>query len=165
LIRDLYSEKAIFSHGKWAGAGWEWVNLGFLAGGLFLLYKKIFTWHAPVCFITTLTVLSALFYDGGSSASQGSPLFHLLSGGTMLGAFFIITDPVTSATSPKGKMYYGAVIGLLVYLIRTWGNYPDAIAFSVLLMNLCAPTIDYYTLPRTYGHERPNKATKKESQD
>ena len=73
----------------------------------------------------------------------------------MLGAFFIVTDPVTSAVSNKGRIIYGALIGVLVYIIRVWGNYPDAIAFAVLLMNFAAPLLDYYTQPRTYGHKGP----------
>ena len=102
--------------------------------------------------LATLTLLSALFYDGGSSASGGSPLFHLLSGATMFGAFFIITDPVSSAVSLRGRLIYGALIGALLYIIRVRGNYPDAVAFAVLIMNFAAPFIDYYTQPRTYGH-------------
>ena len=81
-------------------------------------------------------------------------MFHLFSGATMLGAFFIITDPVSSATSNKGRLIFGALIGLLVFIIRAWGNYPDAVAFAVLLMNFAAPFIDYYTVPRTYGHKQ-----------
>jgi electron transport complex protein RnfD len=151
---QFYSTQAIFTQGRWAGAGWEWVNLGFLAGGLYLLYKKIFTWHAPICMLAALLVMSVIFYDGGSSASGGSPLMHLLSGGTMLGAFFIVTDPVTSASSNLGRAVYGICIGVLVYIIRAWGNYPDAVAFGVLLMNFAAPFIDYYTVPRSYGHDK-----------
>ena len=150
LVEDLWQQSPQF--GQWAGLGWEWANLGFLAGGLFLLSQRIFSWHAPVCMLASLTLLSALFYDGGSSASGGSPLFHLLSGATMFGAFFIVTDPVTSAVSVKGRMIYGALIGVLIYIIRVWGNYPDAVAFAVLLMNFAAPLVDYYTQPRTYGH-------------
>lgn len=157
LIDDLWSQQPHF--GQWAGTGWEWANLGFLAGGLFLLYMRVFTWHAPVSMLASLTVMSVLFYDGGSSASGGSPLFHLLSGATMLGAFFIVTDPVTSAVSNKGRMIYGALIGLILYIIRVWGNYPDAIAFSVLLMNFAAPLLDYYTQPRTYGHKDSNQTS------
>ncbi len=74
----------------------------------------------------------------------------------MFGAFFIVTDPVTSAVSNKGRVIYGAAIGILLYLIRVWGNYPDAIAFAVLLMNFAAPLLDYYTQPRTYGHKKSN---------
>jgi len=151
IIDDLWAQSPQF--GQWAGLGWEWVNLGFLAGGLFLLWQRIFTWHAPLSMLASLIIMSTLFYDGGSSASGGSPLFHLLSGATMLGAFFIVTDPVTSAVSNRGRMIYGALIGVLLYLIRVWGNYPDAIAFSVLLMNFSAPLLDHFTQPRTYGHK------------
>jgi electron transport complex protein RnfD len=150
LIEDLWAENPQF--GRWGGVGWEWVNIAFLAGGAWLLYKRIFTWHAPVAMLATLTLFAALFYDGGSSASGGSPLFHLLSGATMFGAFFIVTDPVTSAVSLRGRLIYGALIGALVYIIRVRGNYPDAVAFAVLIMNFAAPFIDYYTQPRTYGH-------------
>ncbi len=162
LVEHLYDTQAVFSTARWAGAGWEWANMGFLFGGCYLLYRKIFTWHAPVSMLLALSFMAAIFNDGGSSHSGGSPLFHLLSGATMLGAFFIVTDPVTSATSNKGRMIYGASVGVLVYLIRTWGNYPDAVAFAVLLLNFAAPFIDYYTLPRTYGHDKPRRATEKE---
>lgn len=140
--------------GALAGRGWEWINLAFLLGGVWLLRQRIFSWHAPLAMLATLALCALLFWDGGSSESPGSPLFHLLSGGTMLGAFFIVTDPVSSATSQRGKLLFGAGVGLLVYVIRAWGNYPDAIAFGVLLMNLAAPFIDHYTRPRTYGHAR-----------
>ena len=146
-LRERYTQ-----FGRWSGTGWEWANLGFLAGGLFLLYKKIYSWHAPVSMLLTLTVFAAVFYDGGSSNSIGSPLFQLLSGATMLGAWFIVTDPVSSAVSNKGKIIYGCLIGALVFIIRRWGNYPDAIAFAVLLANFSAPLLDHYTQPKTYGH-------------
>lgn len=164
-LEGLYENSPVFSAADWAGAGWEWVNAGFLLGGAYLLYKKIFTWHAPVSMLLALIVLSALFYDGGSSTSYGSPVFHLFSGGTMLAAFFIITDPVSSAVSNRGRLIFGAGIGALIFVIRAWGNYPDAVAFSVLLMNFAAPFIDYYTKPRTYGHKKPDKkkTTHKES--
>ena len=150
LLEDLWQQTPQF--GRWAGLGWEWANIAFLAGGLWLLYQRIFTWHAPVAMLTSLALMAALFYDGGSSASGGSPLFHLLSGATMLGAFFIVTDPVTSAASLRGRLIYGALIGVLIYLIRVWGNYPDALAFAVLIMNFAAPFVDHYTQPTTYGH-------------
>ncbi len=155
-LSALYAQSPMLFSGTWAGAGWEWVNLGFLLGGVYLLYRRVFTWHAPVAMLIALTLLSALFYDGGSSESPGSPLLHLFSGATMLGAFFIVTDPVSSAVSTRGRLVFGAGVGILVYLIRAWGNYPDAVAFAVLLMNFAAPFIDYYTLPRTYGHSKAN---------
>lgn len=151
LLTDLWAQNPQF--GRWGGLGWEWANLAFLAGGLFLLSQRVFTWHAPISMLISLSLMALFFYDSGSSASGGSPLFHLLCGATMFGAFFIVTDPVTSAVSNKGRIIYGATIGILLYLIRVWGNYPDAIAFSVLLMNFAAPLLDYYTQPRTYGHK------------
>lgn len=143
-------------HGALAGAGWEWVNLAFVAGGLYLLARRVITWHIPVAFLLALALVSgtAWLADGERFAS---PLFHLLSGGTMLCAFFIATDPVSAATSRTGRLVFAAGIGALVWVIRSLGGYPDAVAFSVLLMNLAAPAIDYYTQPRTYGHARPRR--------
>ncbi len=155
LMEDLWAQNPQF--GRWAGIGWEWVNIAFLAGGAWLLYMRVFTWHAPVAMLATLALLAAVFYDGGSSASGGSPLFHLLSGATMFGAFFIVTDPVTSAVSNRGRLVYGALIGALVYIIRVRGNYPDAVAFAVLIMNFAAPFLDHYTQPRSYGHQREGR--------
>lgn len=152
MINDLKQTYSQF--GRWGGTGWEWANLAFLAGGLYLLYRKIYTWHAPVSMLISLSLLSTLFYDSGSSNSNGSPLFHLFSGATMLAAWFIVTDPVTSAASNKGRIIYGACIGALIFIIRKWGNYPDAVAFSVLLMNFAAPLLDHYTQPKTYGHQK-----------
>ena len=141
--------------GEQIAAGWEWVNLAFLAGGLLLIGLKIITWHIPVAFLAGIALMSLAF---GSNPDQYAPLqLHLLAGGTMLGAFFIATDPVSAATSQQGKLIYGAGIGVLIYLIRSWGNYPDAVAFSVLLMNFAVPFIDHYTPPRTYGHHKPRR--------
>ena len=135
--------------------GWEWVNAAFLAGGLVLLALRIITWHIPAGFLGGLAIMSLAF---GSNADQYAPLsLHLLAGGTMLGAFFIATDPVSAATSHQGKLIYGAGIGILIYLIRAWGNYPDAVAFCVLLMNFAVPFIDHYTPPRTYGHHKARR--------
>lgn len=141
--------------GGFIARGWEWVNIAFLAGGLLLVLMKIITWHIPVAFLAGIVAMSLLF---GTNADQYAPLqLHLLAGGTMLGAFFIATDPVSAATSHQGKLIYGAGIGILVYLIRTWGNYPDAVAFAVLLMNFAVPFIDHYTPPRTYGHHKARR--------
>lgn len=137
--------------GVLGGIGTEWVNLAFLAGGLFMLRKGLISWHIPISLLGTLGFLSLLF-GSFELDSNPSPLFHLFSGATMLGAFFIATDPVSAATTPKGRIIYGMGIGALIYIIRTWGGYPDAIAFSVLLMNMCVPLLDYYTQPRVYGH-------------
>lgn len=131
--------------------GWEWVSVWILLGGLWLLYKRTITWHIPVSLLGSLLLVS-LFFFSFDPDTRPFGLFHLFSGGAMLGAFFIATDPVTAATTKKGQLIYGAAIGLIVYIIRTWGGYPDAVAFGVLLLNLAAPTIDYYTQPRVVGH-------------
>ena len=107
----------------------------------------------PVAFLGSLFFISA-FFNGIDSDFYATPLFHLFSGGAMLAAFFIATDPVTAATTNKGKIYYGIGIGALTYIIRTWGGYPDGVAFAVLIMNMVVPTIDYYTQPRVFGQER-----------
>jgi len=156
-VEELWQSPAF---GLIGGRGAETVNLAFLAGGLFLLHKRLFGWHAPVGMLAALFVMSLLFWNGSGSDSNGSPLFHLFSGATMLGAFFIVTDPVSGATSNRGRLVFGAGVGILVYVIRTWGGYPDGVAFAVLLMNLAAPTIDYYTRPRTYGHSKPERGFK-----
>lgn len=138
---------------------WHAVSAAYLMGGIFLLYKKIFTWHTPASLILTLAAVSLLFYVI-SPDNYTDPIFHISVGATIFGAFFIATDPVSAATSNIGKIWYGAGIGLLIYIIRTWGNYPDAVAFSVLIMNLAAPFIDQYTQPRTYGHKSANRGMK-----
>lgn len=136
--------------------GWEWINLAFLTGGLVLIAKKAIAWQTPLSFLFSLFICSFIAYSI-SPDSSASTMFHWLSGGCMLGAFFILTDPVTGATSTKGRLIIGALAGLLVYLIRTFGGYPDGIAFAVLLCNMAAPLIDQYTRPRTYGHQTKKK--------
>ena len=160
-VDQIYQQDPLFSNALFASVGWEWVNLGFLVGGLIMLKSRLFTWHGPVAMLATLALMSAIFWDAGSSQSPGSPLMHLFSGASMMGAFFILTDPVSSAVSNRGRLIYGALIGFLVFVIRAWGNYPDAVAFAVLLANFSAPFIDNYTLPRTYGHRERRKATEK----
>jgi len=133
-----------------SGVGWQWINGLFLLGGLWLAKKKIIDWRIPTSFLLAL-VLIANFFAAYDYASYSSALFHAFSGGTMLAAFFIATDPVTASTTPRGRWIYGAGIAVLVYVIRSWGGYPDGIAFAVILMNIAAPLIDYYTQPRTFG--------------
>lgn len=136
--------------GKLAGNGWEWINLLYLAGGLWLFKKRIIDWRIPFGLLASLSLLSLIFYLIDSEQYL-SPLTHLLSGGIMLAAFFIATDPVSASTTPRGRMIFGAGIGLFIFIIRQWGGYPDGIAFAVLLMNMAAPLIDYYTVPAAFG--------------
>ena len=146
-LAQLKQSEAVF--GRWAGTGWEHANLAFLAGGLYLLRMKIFTWHAPIGFLSVIAVLCLAFYPDNFTENL---LFHWFSGATMLGAFFIITDPVSSALSNPARLLCGMVAGVLLFIMRVWSNYPDAVAFAVLLTNFVSPLVDYYVRPRVYGH-------------
>ncbi|MER2492010.1 electron transport complex subunit RsxD [Catenovulum sediminis] len=150
--QQTYSEiltGKVFSDGY--GIAWLPVNLAYLVGGLWLVQQKIISWRIPTAFLVTLFTLSFITHiispDGSASA-----MLHVFSGASMFGAFFILTDPVSASTTAKGKIIFGILAAVLVYLIRNWGGYPDAVAFAVLLANMCVPLIDYYTKPRTYGH-------------
>lgn len=136
--------------GLLGGVGWEWINIWFLLGGLWLMYRKVISWHVPMAMIASMLVISTLTWLIAPQVT-GTPIFHLLSGGFMLGAFFIATDPVSGSTTLRGRIVFGAGVGLLVYIIRIWGGYPDAVAFAVILMNMLVPLIDYYTQPKVYG--------------
>ncbi|MGK0249058.1 MAG: electron transport complex protein RnfD [Oleispira sp.] len=143
------------SASNWFAGGWEFVNIAFLIGGLALLALRIFTWHIPFSLLAALGTCSMIF---GWDADLYVPWsLHIFTGATMLGAFFIATDPVSASTTPLGKIIFGAGIGILIFVIRTWGAYPDAVAFAVLLMNFAAPLIDTYTQPRTYGHDKAKR--------
>ena len=147
-VQDIVADHPLF--GVLGANGIEWISLAFLAGGLWLLYKKIISWHIPVACLGSLVLLSWVFhlYD---PERYVSPVFHVFAGATILCAFFIATDPVSASTTPSGRIFYGIGIGILIYVIRTWGGYPGSVAFAVLLMNLCAPTIDYYTRTKVFG--------------
>lgn len=134
-----------------AGTGWEWVNMAYLLGGIALVKQRIIQWYIPAGFLLGLVFISSVSYLF-SPNTVASPLLHLFSGATMLGAFFIATDPVTASTTVKGRLLFGFFIGTLVFVIRTWGGYPDGVAFAVLIANMMVPFIDRYTKPRTYGH-------------
>lgn len=134
------------------GAGWGVVSFAYLLGGLFLLKAKVINWHIPISMIVMALITAGVLYIADTS-THASPWFHLVNGSLIIGAFFIATDPVSSSTTNKGRLIFGAAIGFWIIVIRTWGGYPDAIAFAVVLMNMAVPLIDYYTRPRTYGHK------------
>ena len=140
LVSDWWRAHSAF--GNFGGAGWEWINLLFLAGGIYLLQQKIIRWHAPVSAILALSFFALIFYDSGSSSSGGSPLMHLFSGGTLLGIFFVVTEPVTLPDNKYVQITYGAIIGALIFCVRHWGDYSDGIAFAVLFGNAVAPLLD-----------------------
>jgi electron transport complex protein RnfD len=142
--------------GDFGGRGWELINSAYALGGFWLLFRGIIRWHVPVALIGALLVMAAGGYIIDSATHPGAG-FHIFSGGVLLCAFFIATDPVTCATTNLGRLIYGAGIGILIYVIRSWGSYADGVAFSVLLMNMTVPLIDRYTRPKIYGRSPPKK--------
>ena len=138
--------------GDFGGRGWEWIGNFLAMGGLWLLIKKIIRWHIPAAVGMGLLVPATIMYMVDPS-SYAPPGFHLFGGATILCAFFIATDPVSAATSPKGRLIYGLGIGIVIYCIRRWGSYADGVAFAVLLMNMAVPAIDYLTRPHIVGHD------------
>lgn len=122
-------------------------------GGLWLLRRQIITWHIPVSLIATVFLLASAFSLADAERYPG-PIFHLSSGALMLLAFFIATDYVTSPNSPVGQVIFGIGCGVIVFVIRTWGAYPEGAGFAILLMNSLTPVIDHYVRPRIYGRDR-----------
>lgn len=129
-----------------------------LAGALFLFVRKIITWHTPVSFIGTVAAAAALHaWLTGSPAPQVTALYHVLSGGLILGACFMATDMVTSPVSAKGMLLFGAGCGLITFVIRTWGGYPEGVSYSILIMNAFVPLIDRFMKPKVFGAARRAK--------
>ena len=129
------------------------------AGGAMMVFLRIITWHIPVAMLAGIALPAAILHavDPARYLDAGT---HLMSGGAMLGAFFIATDYVTSPNTPRGQLVFGAGCGLLTYVIRTWAGYPEGVAFAVLLMNSLTPVIDSYMKPRVYGRDRAGKPLK-----
>lgn len=149
-VASIFGSGASF--GNIGGKGWEWIATGYLLGGLWLMQQRVIAWHAPAAFLGTLMAIAGVASLLGPDRFTG-PLFHVLTSGAMLGAFFIITDPVSGATTPRGKLIFGAGAALLTWIIRTFGAFPDGIAFATLLMNICVPLIDMATQPPVFGHK------------
>ena len=134
-------------YGLIGGKGWEWVNFSFALGGLFLVLTRSIDWRTPLALLGSLFIISSIchWYDAGRHASAW---FHLFSGGAMLSAFFIATEPVSGANTSMGRWIYGAAIGLLIYGIRAFGHAADGVALAVVAMNCAAPLIDTWCRPR-----------------
>lgn len=152
LKQSMDSIQAAPLFGTLGGKGSEYVAIAYLLGGLFLWQQRIITWHLPTAFLGGIAVISGLFWVV-DPAQFANPVFHLFSGASMLAAFFILTDPVSGPTTPKGKLYFAAGVAVITYLIRVYGGYPDGVAFAVIFMNICVPLIDAYTQPRVFGHK------------
>lgn len=161
LSRGIELSDALIGHynmldlamGSVAGSMGETSAILILLGGLVLLYKQIISWHIPLSMLLTLTALASLFHFIDSNTYPNA-LIHLLSGATLLGAFFIATDLVTSPVTKTGQLIFGSACGALVFIIRTWAAFPEGMAFAVMLMNGFTPLIDHYIKPRVYGRSR-----------
>ena len=135
--------------GSRSGCIGEVCVIALLAGALFLLIAGIISWHIPFSFIAALGIFTWIF--SGAALFEGKWLFHALSGGLILGAFFMATDYVTAPLTNKGRLVIGFGCGLLTGVIRIWGGYPEGVCYAILLMNAAAPLIDRYTQPRRFG--------------
>lgn len=136
--------------GDFGGMGWEWIANWFALGGIYLMYKRVISWQIPLSVLGSVILLSLPFWLADPD-SNPFPLQHVFSGALVLAAFFIATDPVSGCASPRGRLVFGAGVGIITLVIRRWGGYPDGVAFAVLIMNMAAPLIDRYTRPRSYG--------------
>jgi len=146
--------KSLFM-GNIGGCIGETSALFILIGAAFLLYKRIITWHIPVSYIGTVVVIMLMYYLFiDSDMPYRAILFHLLSGGLMLGAFYMATDMVTSPVTARGMIIFGAGCGIITSVIRLWGGYPEGVSYSILLMNAAVPLIDRLTKPRVFGTEK-----------
>jgi electron transport complex protein RnfD len=137
-------------YGQIGGHGSEMVAWGFMFGGVYLLASRIISWHIPVAYLGTLFIIAGIFHLV-APAHYAAPLFHWFSGAAILGAFFILTDPVSSPATNKGRLIFAAGAAFLTYMIRVFGGFPDGVAFATLLMNICVPLIVLYTQPPVFG--------------
>lgn len=160
VIASQYSLQSAFL-GTTTGSLGETSAFLVLLGGLWLLGMRIISWHIPMAMLASCACLAQLlnWYDPNHFAGAG---FHIFSGAMMLGAFFIATDLVTSPSSKAGQLVFGAGCGCIIYIVRTWGTFPEAVGFAVLFMNALTPLIDIYFKPRIYG--RTYRGTPKQYQ-
>jgi electron transport complex protein RnfD len=141
--------------GNMGGSIGEVSAFALIIGLVYMLYNKIITWHIPVSILGSITLFTALLWiiDPESNAT---PIFHILSGGVLLGAIFMATDYVTSPMNPKAMLIYGCGIGVLTVIIRVWGVYPEGVSFAILIMNSFVPLMNTYIKPRRFGEEVKN---------
>lgn len=151
----LVSENASYTDlliGNTKGCIGEVCAIGLIIGGFFLIFTKIISPAAPIAFIGSVAVLELIVGN--------DPLYHILSGGLLLGAFFMATDYVTTPITAKGKFIFGLGCGIITFIIREYGGYPEGVSFSILLMNILTPYIDAFTAPKIIGAVKPEKEVK-----
>ena len=141
--------------GKMGGSMGEVAALALLIGFAYLLFRKIITWHIPVAVIGSVAVFTSILWFINPD-TNANPLFHLLTGGLLLGAIFMATDYVTSPMNPKAMIIYGCGIGILTVIIRVWGAYPEGVSFAILIMNAFVPLMNTYIKPKRFGEKVKN---------
>ena len=141
------------------GSAGEVSSLMLLVGGIYLIVRKVISWHTPVAYIGTVALLTLLFPQGNDALTF--MLYNVFGGGLMLGAFFMATDYVTSPVTKKGQLIYGVGCGLLTVFIRYFGSYPEGVCYSILVMNCCVWIIDQYTKPARFGAVKEKEANQK----
>ena len=149
LITKLPSYADLF-FGKLGGCIGEVSVLALALGGIYLLYRKVISWHIPVAMIGGVALFSGILW-GFNPEKYMDPMFQILTGGVFLGAIFMATDMVTSPMTPKGMIIFGVLIGLITVVIRVFGAYPEGVSFAILIMNAFVPLIDKFCKPRKYG--------------
>ena len=149
LMRELPSSAGMLL-GTMSGSLGEVSALLLILGGAYMLYKKVITWHIPISIIATVAAVAAIFWMVDPQ-SYVNPVYHVLTGGLMLGAIFMATDMVTSPMNPRGQLIFGAGIGLITISIRLFGAYPEGISFAILIMNAFTPLINNYVKPKRFG--------------
>ncbi len=154
IMDKIPSHMQLF-YGRMGGSMGEVAAVALIIGGIYLLWKKIITWHIPVSILVTVALFTGILWLA-DPAKFADPLFHLLTGGLMLGAIYMATDYVTSPMTHKGMIIYGIGIGVITVLIRTWGAYPEGVSFAVLIMNAFVPLLNMYIKPRRFGKEVKN---------
>jgi electron transport complex protein RnfD len=152
-VSELLPQIPDYAHellGNQGGSLGEVSAIALLIGACYMFYKKIITWHIPVSYILSVVIFSGIFWLINPERYL-DPLFHLLTGGLMLGVFFMATDMVSSPINTKGMLIFGAGCGILTLLIRLWGGYPEGVSFAILIMNAFTPLINRSFKPRRFG--------------
>jgi electron transport complex protein RnfD len=151
LMEKIPSHMQLF-YGYMGGSMGEIAAVALILGGLYMIWRKIITWHIPVTILLTVAAFTGILW-AVDPTKYADPLFHLLTGGIMLGAIFMATDYVTSPMTAKGMVIYGIGIGVITVLIRTWGAYPEGVSFAILIMNAFVPLLNMYFKPGRFGKE------------
>jgi electron transport complex protein RnfD len=151
LMEKVPSHMQLF-YGQMGGSMGEIAALALIIGGIYMIWRKIITWHIPVSVLLTVAIFTGILWFADPT-KFADPLFHLLTGGIMLGAIYMATDYVTSPMTPKGMIIYGIGIGVITVLIRTWGAYPEGVSFAILIMNAFVPLLNMYIKPARFGKE------------